>query len=784
MMVSLQEHQAEPMAQRNGNRLVGQAIRPMEDPRFISGQGEYLEDLRIPEMVDVALVRSIEPHARITSIDASAALAMPGVIAVITGDDLKDIGSVPVGGNLKIPAHPPLARDIVRFVGDPIAAVVADSRYRAQDAADAVVVTYESLPSVSEARQALAEDAPLVHEEFGSNITLEAKFEAGDVEAEFAAADHRLAVHVGHGRVAAMPMETRGGIGAYDAESDQYTLWLSTQSAWLERTDAAQALGVPEENIRVITPDVGGAFGGKMTLYRETVLLLALARIVGRPVRYLATRSEDLLSSMHGREAYTDGEVAFDDDGRVRALRLRTVANFGAYLMKYSGGPPMRMLYFPTGAYDIRHVQSEAVGVFTHTGPMGPYRGAGRPEAAYFIERVMSDVAHTLNMDQAEIRRRNFVPPEAFPYTNAANMTYDSGNYIGALERALELIDYENLTREIAERRQAGEVVGIGLASCVEVSGGGSESGVVTLKDDGQVHAITGTSPHGQGLATAFAQIIADELTVPLEVITVTHGDTSVGPRGIGTMGSRSLQLGGSALREAAREVRDQLLQAAAEMLEVSTDDLVLEAGRIGPAGVPSRAVEIRDLVKSYVESQSQDEASSTAAVEGLEATVQFQADGESFPFGTTIAVVAIDRDTGVPSIERFVSVDDVGNVINPVLVEGQLIGGAVQGIGETLWEEVAFDGSGQPLSGTLMEYAVPRAEWLPHFELDRTVTPSPNNLLGAKGVGEAGTVHAAPTIANAVMDALRPFGVEPLDLPITPQKIWRIIHHGGAGIR
>jgi aerobic carbon-monoxide dehydrogenase large subunit len=784
MMVSLQEQQAEPMAQRNGNRLVGQAIRPMEDPRFISGQGEYLEDLRIPEMVDVALVRSIEPHARITSIDASAALAMPGVIAVITGDDLKDIGSVPVGGNLKIPAHPPLARDIVRFVGDPIAAVVADSRYRAQDAADAVVVTYESLPSVSEARQALAEDSPLVHEEFGSNITLEAKFEAGDVEAEFAAADHRLAVHVGHGRVAAMPMETRGGIGAYDAESDQYTLWLSTQSAWLERTDAAQALGVPEENIRVITPDVGGAFGGKMTLYRETILLLALARIVGRPVRYLATRSEDLLSSMHGREAYTDGEVAFDDDGRVRALRLRTVANFGAYLMKYSGGPPMRMLYFPTGAYDIRHVHSEAVGVFTHTGPMGPYRGAGRPEAAYFIERVMSDVAHALGMDQAEIRRRNFVPPEAFPYTNAANMTYDSGNYIGALERALELIDYENLTREIAERRQAGEVVGIGLASCVEVSGGGSESGVVTLKDDGQVHAITGTSPHGQGLATAFAQIIADELTVHLEAITVTHGDTSVGPRGIGTMGSRSLQLGGSALREAAREVRDQLLQAAAEMLEVSIDDLVLESGRIGPAGVPSRAVEIRDLVKSYVESQSQDEASSTAAVEGLEATVQFQADGESFPFGTTIAVVAIDRDTGVPSIERFVSVDDVGNVINPVLVEGQLIGGAVQGIGETLWEEVAFDGSGQPLSGTLMEYAVPRAEWLPHFELDRTVTPSPNNLLGAKGVGEAGTVHAAPTIANAVMDALRPFGVEPLDLPITPQKIWRIIHHGGAGIR
>jgi carbon-monoxide dehydrogenase large subunit len=783
-MVGLSEQAAAPVGRGPGAALVGQAIRPLEDPRLISGQGEYLEDLLIPDMVDVALVRSIEPHARITSLDTSAARAMPGVIAVVTGDDLRDVGSVPVGGNLKIPAHPPLARGFVRFVGDPIAAVVAESRYRAQDAADAVVVEYESLPAVSAARQALTEGAPLVHEEFGTNITLEAKHEAGDVAAEFAAAAHRLAVHVGHGRVAAMPMEPRGGIADYDAESDQYTLWLSTQSAWLERTDAAQALGVPEENIRVITPDVGGAFGGKMTLYRETVLLLALARIVGHPVRYLVTRSEDFLSSMHGREAATDGEVAFDADGRIRALRLCTVANFGAYLMKYSGGPPMRMLTFPTGAYDIRHVQSEAVGVFTHTGPMGPYRGAGRPEAAYFIERVMSDVAHALGMDQAEIRRRNFIPPEAFPYQNAGNITYDSGNYAAALERALELVDYEQLTRAIGARREAGEVVGIGIASCVEVSGGGGESGVVTLKEDGQVHAVTGASPHGQGLATAFAQIIADELTVPLEAITVTHGDTSVGPRGIGTMGSRSLQLGGSALRQAAREVREQLLQAAAEMFEVAADDLVLEDGRIGPAGVPSRAVSIQELVTAYVASKAQDEASPAAAIEGLEATVQFQADGESFPFGTTIVVVAIDRDTGVPTVERFVSVDDVGNVVNPVLVEAQLVGGATQGIGETLWEEVAFDEAGQPLTSTLMEYAVPRAAWLPHFELERTVTPSPNNPLGAKGVGEAGTVHAAPAVANAVMDALRPFGVEPLDLPITPEKIWRIIHHGGTGIR
>jgi carbon-monoxide dehydrogenase large subunit len=408
---------------------------------------------------------------------------------------------------------------------------------------------------------------------------------------------------------------------------------------------------------------------------------------------------------------------------------------------------------------------------------MGPYRGAGRPEAAYFIERVVSDVAHALGMDQAEIRRRNFIPADAFPYTNAANMTYDSGNYALALERALELIDYDQLQITVAERRAAGEIVGVGLASCVEVSGGGGESAEVTLDAQGHVHAITGSSPHGQGLATAFAQVIADVLGVGLEAITITHGDTAIGPRGAGTLGSRSMQLGGNALREASLEIRQKLLEAAADMLEVSPDDLTLHDGPIGPAGVPSRAVSIQDVVSAYLAAQAQDETSSDAAAEGVEATVQFKADGESYPFGTTIIVVSIDLDTGVPTIERFVSVDDVGNVVNPSLVEGQLIGGAVQGLGEALWEEVAYDESGQLLSGSLMEYAAPRAGWVPQFELERTVTPSPNNPLGVKGVGEAGTVHAPPAVANAIMDALRPFGVPPLDLPITPQKIWRVIH-------
>ncbi|HET7094735.1 MAG TPA: molybdopterin cofactor-binding domain-containing protein, partial [Thermomicrobiales bacterium] len=417
---------------------IGRDRKRSEDPRLITGQGCYLEDLRLPDLVELALVRSIHPHARIRAIDATAARQMPGVLAVLTAADLDGVGGVPVAGDLNIPEHPPLASDRVRFVGDPLVAIVAATRMQAEDALAAVAIAYEPLPAVVDARAALAPDAPLVHEEFGTNVTLTAEFTTGDVAAAFAAADHRLAVHVGHSRVAAVPLEPRGGIGRYDPESGQYTLWLSTQAAWTERTDLAQALAVPEEQIRVVTPDVGGAFGAKMTAYREDILLLALAKIIGRPVRWLASRSEDLQASMHGREAYTDGEVAFDDDGTIRALRLRTVANFGAYLMKYTAGSAQRMLSFVTGAYPIAHLQSDVLGVFTHTGPMGPYRGAGRPEAAYCIERVLSDVAHALGMDQAEIRRRNFIPAAAFPYRNAAGKVYDSGDYRRALERALD----------------------------------------------------------------------------------------------------------------------------------------------------------------------------------------------------------------------------------------------------------------------------------------------------------------------------------------------------------
>ncbi len=764
---------------QESSKWVGQSRKRVEDPRLITGGGQYLEDLRIDQVADVALVRSPHAHARIRSIDVEAAKNMPGVVAVITADDLTGVGGVPVGGNLKIPEHLPLARGTVKFVGDPVVAVIAENSYLAMDARDAVVVDYEPLPAVVDPIAALDPDSPRVHDEFDSNVTLSAEFSTDGFDDAFDAAEHHLGVHVGHARVAAIPIENRGGIGQFDPDSGRYTLWLSTQAAWIERTDLAKALGVEEEQVRVITPDVGGAFGAKMTAYREDILLLALARIVSRPVRWIATRAEDLLSSMHGREAYTDGEVAFDSDGTIRAIRLNTVANFGAYLMKYSGGPPMRMLLFPTGAYTIRHVDSVVNGVFTNTGPVGPYRGAGRPEAAYFIERVVSDVAHALGMDQAEIRRRNFIPADAFPYVNASNVTYDTGNYERALDAALDLADYPALTEEIAQRRANGEVVGVGIASCVEVSGGGAEGGTVELREDGSVKAITGTSPHGQGLHTSFAQIISDELGVPIESIDVEYGDTDIGTRGGGTMGSRSLQLGGNALWQAAQEVRTSVLTEASQLLEAAPSDLELFDGMVGPIGARERAIPLAQVVQQARLHQSTDSATSH---DGIVATVQYRADGDTFPFGTTIAVVSIDPDTGFPTLERFISIDDVGNVINPMLVEGQLIGGAVQGIGEVLWEQVAYDDNGQLLTGTLMDYAVPRASRLPMFELDRTVTPTPRNPLGAKGVGEAGTVHATPAVANAIMDALRPFGVRPLNLPITEQTIWTIMHGNHQG--
>jgi carbon-monoxide dehydrogenase large subunit len=489
-------------------------------------------------------------------------------------------------------------------------------------------------------------------------------------------------------------------------------------------------------------------------------------------VRWVSTRSEDLLSSMHGREATTDIEVAFDDDGRIRALRLRTIANLGAYLMRWAAYPVTRMLYLATGAYQIEHLRSEVVAVFTHTGPVGPYRGAGRSEASYCVERVVSEVAHQLGIDQAAVRRRNFVPPDAFPWTNAAGVVYDSGDYARALDRALELIDADRVRRAIRERRAAGEVVGIGIATGTQSAGGGWESARMTLDASGRVQVVTGSSPHGQGLATSYAQIVSDVLGVPLADVEIACGDTATGPPGQGTYASRSLQLGGTAIHNAATEIAGELRRVAATLLEVAPDDLVLDHGAAAPAGTPARALPLPELVRAWQELHPD-------APEGMTALVAREEGRETFPFGAAVAVVALDRGTGRPWVERLIVVHDCGTVVNPLIVEGQLSGGIVQGIGETLWEDVRYDAAGQLVAGTLMDYAVPRATTQGPFEIARTVTPTPRNPLGVKGVGELGTVLAPAAVANAIADALRPFGVGSLGLPLTDETLWRATREG-----
>jgi carbon-monoxide dehydrogenase large subunit len=751
---------------------VGQPLRRLEDATLLAGRGRYIEDLSRDGMLHVAIVRSPYPHARIMAIAADRARSAAGVVRVVTAEDLVGVGSVPavLPGGRAAPEHPVLARSTVRFAGEPVAAVVADSRALAADAAELVEVEYEALPGVADALAATDSSAPRVHSEFLNNEAYRAHHSNGNVDEAFARAERRITVEVRHGRVAGMPIEPRGVLAWTDEPSGRLNVALGTQAAWIERTDLAAMFGMAESDLRVITPDVGGAFGAKMTAYREDALLAALARMMRRPVRWISTRAEDFQSSMHGRDAWSSGEVAFDTDGHILGLRVRTVVNLGAYLMKFGAGPALRMLYFPTGAYAIQNLDADVVGVWTNTPPTGPYRGAGRPEAAFFAERMADEVAHALGMDPAEVRRRNFIPPSAFPYRNAGGMSYDRGAYEAALDRALCQSEYAELRREQERRRARGEIYGIGIATTVEVSGGGGEFGEVRVRRDGSVEAFTGVSPHGQGHHTTFAQLVADELGVRPEHVTLAYGDTDDGPGGRGTMGSRSGTMGGNAVLGAAQEMRTWLVERAATLLEVAPADVVLWDGAARVQGVPSRELTFAEIVTQAAPERdvvsTQREFTSSA--------------GDTYPFGTTIVAVAIDKETGRPSMERFVAVDDCGHVLNPVIVEGQLQGGIVEGLGEALLEEVVYDPEGQLQTGSLSDYAIARAAHLPTLELSRTETPSPRNPLGMKGVGESGTVSAPPAIANAILDALRPFGARGLPLPMTPQRLWQVIADDG----
>jgi len=792
-------------------KYVGEPIKRTEDPRLIKGLAHYVDDIKLPDTLHVCFVRSIYAHARIAGLDVTEAEKSPGVVAVYTGTDVAKVGPVPCAAalpDLKVPDHRVLAGDKVYFVWHPIAAVVATDRYAARDAADLVVVDYEDLPAVVDV-EAAAQGGTVIHESFGDNIAYKLTAGEGDIDAALAGADHVVKQRLVHQRLAPIAMEPRGVLARYFPGEEELTVWSSTQIPHLLRTQLAIMIGLPENKLRVITPEVGGGFGSKLNVYGEEALLGWISVQLGQPVKWIEGRRENIQATIHGRGQVGYIEIGCKDDGTVTGLRYNVFADLGAYHQLLTPAIPTLTGLMLSGAYKIPAIQINVTGVFTNKMATDAYRGAGRPEATHVVERAMDLVAAELNMDPVEVRRRNFPTPEEFPFQTATGLFYDSGNYEGALAKALEISDYQKLRDEQTKARADGKIVGIGLSTYVEICAlgpsqampaGGWESATVRIEPTGKVTVLTGASPHGQGQETSFAQITADELGVDLNDVTVIHGDTSIVQYGIGTFGSRATAVGGTAVFIALQKLKEKATRIAAHMLQTDAANvgfndsrfslLAAEAAAAGEAPEPvvpigespagalpqpeanGKSITIQDVaLAAHIAKELPPDMEP-----GLSATYFFEPKNFTFPFGTHIAVVEIDRDTGEIKFLRYVAVDDCGKVINPMLVDGQIHGGIVQSIGQALYEELVYDEQGQLITGTLMDYAVPRASMLPWFELDRTETPSPVNPLGVKGVGEAGTIGATPAIVNAVVDALAPFGVRHLDMPVKPETVWKII--------
>jgi aerobic carbon-monoxide dehydrogenase large subunit len=750
-------------------------MRRREDRALLTGRGRFVDDLAVGGVLHLVLARSPHAHARIRSVDPAAARRAPGVVAVITADDLGPIGPVPLmrlaPGTL-VPEYPLLAAGVVRSQGIPVAAVVADSTYAAMDGVDRLAVDYEPLAGVSDPDGALAAGAPQVVPVSRDNRALAVAWRHGDTDRAFREAAHRVTLTVQQQRLCGVPMEPRGALARWDAVTGELTVWTSTQAPFRIRSSLARMLGLDEARVRVIAPDVGGGFGVKGGPYREEVLVAWLARRLERPVKWISTRAEDLLTTNHGRGGKSTGELALDAEGRILGLRARIRQPLGSTLAVTVGGTPQNHGRCLPGSYVVEHADIESIGVFTTTPPVGAYRGAGRPEAAFLIERLMDEAARALKVDPIEIRRRNLIPKERFPFKTATGQVYDSGDYGEVFERTLAMADYAGLRRAQAERRARGEIVGIGVAKYVEPSALGWESGQVRVEATGAVLAVTGSSAHGQGHETTFAQIVADELRVNPDVVTVRHGDTHGAPQGIGTFGSRSTALGGSALALAARDVRDKARRMAAGLLEAAAQDVVPVEGGFGVVGAPGRQVTWARVAEYAYRGQGLPQG----VEPGLEATRFFSPEGEVWSAGAFVVSIRIDRDTGVVTPERIAWLDDAGTIVNPLLADAQLEGSLAQGWGQVMMEDAVLDRDGHLLSGTLMDYAIPRADDVPHAEIGHAHTPSPNNPLGVKGIGEAGTIGIPPAMVNAVVDALSPFGVTHLDMPLTPEKIWRAL--------
>ncbi len=764
---------------------IGKAMKRVEDPRLLRGIATYVDDLRLPGMLHAAFVRSPHAHARIVRIDGAAAKKMTGVVGVFAGADVNaHCGTVPCAAgmpDMKAPKHTALAGDRAYFVGHAVAVVVAATPYAAVDAAAAVEVDYAPLPAVVDPEKALEKGSPLTHPDLGTNLAFTWNLSGGDIDAAFSSADRVIKQRMYHQRLTPMAIEPRGCVASFDRGAGTLTLWTSTQIPHLIRTLLPGMIGIAENKLRIVAPEVGGGFGSKLNVYVEEALCSYLAMRLGAPVKWIESRRENAASTIHGRDQIGYYEVAVKNDGTILGLRNRTIADLGSYLQLLTPAIPTLTGLVLTGCYKIPAVRMEALGVYTNKMSTDAYRGAGRPEATYLIERLMDLVAAETGQDPIELRRRHFPSPKEFPFNTATGLTYDSGDYEAALRKAMTLARWDELVRQREARRRDGGLFGIGVSTYVEICGmgpskammaGGWEWGCVRIEMSGKVTAITGTTPHGQGQETSFAQIVADRLGVPIDDVVVLRGDTNVAHYGRDTYGSRATAVGGGALVMCIDRVVDKARQLAAHLLGARPDQVVFEDGTFSLKGGTGKHLAWTDLAgEAYVAKNL------PAGFEpGLEASAFFEPPNFTFPFGTHICAVEIDRDTGGVKIVKYVAVDDCGNQMNPLLVEGQLQGGIAHSIGQALFERTVYDENGQLLTGEFMDYALPRAEDIPDYVLGNTVTPTTANPLGVKGVGEAGTIGATPAIANAVIDALRPLGVKHLDMPFTPEKIWRAI--------
>ena len=775
----------------------GAALKRKEDPRLITGQGTYVEDVTLTGMLHMVLVRSPLAHALIKSIDTAEALKSPGVIAVFTGEDLKEeLGSLPCGWvvpDTKEVPHPPLAVDRVRYVGDAVVAVLAESAAQASDGASVVDVEYEELDAVIDMNDALADGAVQLHEDAPNNTAFEWEVDAGSISEAKSSSDVVVTQRFVNQRLIPTAMENRGVVVDYNSGTDQLTMWTSTQIPHLVRVLLALVTGHPEHLIRVIAPDVGGAFGSKLYLYAEEVIAPIIAKNLKRPVKWIESRSEGYLATTHGRDHITDIAIAGNKDGTITGLDVRTLANMGAYLSTFAPLIPT-WLYglMLSGPYKIPNIYCKVIAPFTNTTPVDAYRGAGRPEATYAVERAVDLFAQEIGMDPAEVRKLNFIPPFEDGYEVATTVSYDSGNYIASFDRALEMVGYSDFRKEQQEAREQGKLLGIGLSAYVEICGAAPsavagtlgaraglwESANVRIHMTGKVSVFTGSSSHGQGHETAFAQLVSSELGIPVEDIDVIHGDTSQIQMGTGSFGSRSAAVGGGAIHMSTTKIKEKAKKLAAHILEASEEDIEFEDGKLFVRGAPSEGKTIQEIALAsyyYTEDIPED------MEPGLEAMSFFDPKNFTWPGGTHIAVVEIDKSTGEVTLLRYIAVDDVGNVINPLIVDGMVHGGAAQGVGQALQEEAIYDGTGQLLTGSMMDYAVPRASDMPMYELDRTVTPSPVNPMGVKGAGETATIAGSPAVINAVVDALEPYGVKHIDMPAKAEKVWRIIRDSDA---